>query len=175
MLSGVLKLILTFPDPWGQRFQSYSLGHFREVTLQDSFWRPIAPKPMHKIQSTAYQRDRNESRNISVIFVLKKNDIFYVIYFSFFCQTPFPKKVFYCISKFDHLSWAEKKNWRGVLSIFFLNFTILPMQDAGVRRNVGITTGQDMLLTPRKCCLGGWNLKFHYFSWNWRKLERCSF
>ena len=67
-LSGVLKLILTFPDSWAQQFQIYSLGHFREVTLQDNLWRPVAPRPMHRIHhkciSTWSQWVKEHFRNL---------------------------------------------------------------------------------------------------------------
>ena len=119
-LSGALKLILTIPDPWGQQFQSYSLGQFREVTPQDNLWVPIAPKPMHIIHQICimYINAIAMTQGTCLLSSLKKcNFWWHHIFFFFLCIPLSPKKVliFNCILKFDHLSWADK-NWRGVLS-----------------------------------------------------------
>ena len=111
-LSGAMKLILTFPEPWGQRFQSYSLGHFREVTLQDNLWRPIAPKSMHRIHQICISTWSQWVKEHFCYLRLKKW-IFWWRHI-FFCYLPIPltpKKfwLFDCILKFDNLSWAEKK------------------------------------------------------------------
>ena len=135
-LSGAPKLILTFPDTWGQRFQSYSLGHFRKVTLQDNLWRPIASKPMHRIHqkciSTWLQWVKEHLCDLLMWSSFFKKIIFKFLMtsyiFHFPAYTPFPP-IFFAASwslticletrkKFDGCSFEKK-----YLYLFFKNIT----------------------------------------------------
>ena len=123
--------ILTFPDPWGQRFQSYSLGHFREVTLQDNLWRPIAPKPMHRTHQKCTSTWSQWVEEHFCDHRLKKNEFFDdFIYFSFSYLYPFPQRRFCFLAAFWSLNIClemrtklEGCSFENIFNYFLKNLT----------------------------------------------------